>query len=868
MRFSLGRIYLLLGTIVLLGISCVPNNNDTSSFKSDFQNNTQRVWIGPEYWANPLQDWQLSNGRLECLVSNENRNVYLLTRQIGKQKGHFRMSVDLGLLNTAISNNNANWVGLRLGTTGEFNDYRDNAVFGKGLNVGITTNGSLFIGEPGKNGNNREIIDALKKGVKLVVEARPYEENYNLSLHFSDAETGELMAKIGKRNISEEELSGGVALVSNFTDKPSGEVNYQKSVWFSRWNLSGSKLSVHDDNAFGPILFSQYTLSRGILKMTAQMAPVDEPGKKVALQIKKKEEWQTIAKAPVDKDARTATFRIERWNGTEDTPYRLVYALGMGNGKSKNFYWKGLIRKEPLNKEEVVVAGFTGNNDLGFPNNDIVEQVKYQNPDLLFFSGDQIYETVGGYGFRREPHNIACLDYLRKWYLYGWAYRDLMKDRPTVSIPDDHDMYMGNIWGEGGKATIKNGSKTEIQDDGGYQMPARWVRMVERTQTSHLPDPYDATPVKQGISVYYTEMNYGGISFAIIEDRKFKSAPKALLPKANIINGWPQNKSFDVVKEADVPKATLLGERQLKFLEDWAGDWSNGTWMKVLFSQTIFANVATLPEESMSDKIVPELRILHEGEYPENDRQASDMDSNGWPQTGRGKALKIIRKGFAFHLAGDQHLGSTIQYGVDEWGDGGFAFCVPSISNYWPRRWYPSMGGKNHLPGAPKYTGDFTDGFGNKITVHAVSNPLFTNKTPSNLYDRATGYGITRFNRKTRDITMECWPRNADPSRGNSGQYAGWPVTINQRDNYASEGEVFLPRIKVENLQDPVIQVIDERNKEVVSTLRIEGNAYQPKVFRKGSYTIKVFDSDKSKISVLNEVSTVEDADKQLYVKF
>ena len=311
------------------------------------------------------------------------------------------------------------------------------------------------------------------------------------------------------------------------------------------------------------------------------------------------------------------------------------------------------------------------------------------------------------------------LDYLRKWYMYGWAYRDLLKDRPSVSITDDHDVYHGNIWGSGGIATPSDfGQGAKAQDAGGYKMPAQWVNMVERTQTSHLPDPFDPKPVAQGIGTYYTDMVYGGISFAILEDRKFKSAPKALLPKANIANGWAQNKSFSMKKDGNVPGAKLLGERQLLFLDQWSTDWSHQAQMKVVLSQTIFANVATLPKEAMSGAIIPTLRIMHQGDYPPDDRPVSDLDSNGWPQSGRNKAVGIIRKGFAFHLAGDQHLGSTIQYGLDNWNDSGFAFCVPSITNHWPRRWYPSEGGKNRDPNMPKYTGDNEDGFGNKMTVY------------------------------------------------------------------------------------------------------------------------------------------------------
>ena len=39
-----------------------------------------------------------------------------------------------------------------------------------------------------------------------------------------------------------------------------------------------------------------------------------------------------------------------------------------------------------------------------------------------------------------------------------------------------------------------------------------------------------------------------------------------------------------------------------------------------------------------------------------------------------------------------------------------------------------------------------------------------------------------------------------------------------------------------------MVQVIDESNGEIVSTIRIKGTTYRPKVFRKGTYTVKVGD--------------------------
>ncbi|HDL18619.1 MAG TPA: twin-arginine translocation pathway signal protein [Bacteroidetes bacterium] len=842
-------------SLLFLFFSSCSVQQSKNEFYSQLPQNVQRTWIGPEYWANPLQDWQLKDGRIECTGSGGGRNVYLLTRRLGKN-GAFKMSIHLGILNENEGKLDEGWVGFKVGVRGQFHDYRSDAVRGEGYPAGITTNGQLFIG--GLK-DSAETANFHPDDIRLELSAQPAGGKYNLILTGYDKD-GKKFNEINRNAVDPDRLTGGVALVCSRETVPAPPAIRQEiddgnrgfrtgtkrggnvRFWFAGWQLFGDKIKSEEEHAFGPVLFTQYTLSNQILKLTAQMPPIgNQDPQTVRLEIKKNGKWQKTGEAKIDPLARTARFRIENWKAGEDTEYRLVYGPFNAGKKPRTFYYAGTIRKEPWDKDEIVVAAFTGNNDLGFPNTDIFKQVEYQNPDLLFFSGDQIYEGVGGYGVQRKPVEKAILDYLRKWYLYGWAYGNLMRDRPTVAIPDDHDVYHGNLWGAGGKATPPGASGFAAQDAGGYKMPPEWVNMVQRTQTSHLPDPYDPAPVKQGIGVYFCNLNYGGISFAILEDRKFKSAPKPLLPKADIQNGWAGNRKFSAKKEADAPGAVLLEVRQLNFLNRWAADWSQKTWMKVALSQTIFANVATLPrEEAASDAIVPKLRILKKGEYPPDDIPVTDMDSDGWPQTGRNKAVRALRKGFALHIAGDQHLGSAIQYAVNDWHDGGFAFCVPAISNIWPRRWCPQKPGKNPLPGFPRYTGDFEDGFGNKITVYAVSNPVYTGLKPSRLYDRATGYGIVRFNRKTRNIVIECWPRQADPTQPNAEQYPGWPIKINQMDNYGRQAKAYLPRLKVTGMTEPVVQIIDEKNGEIVYTLRIKRSNFQPKVFRPGEYTIKV----------------------------
>ena len=653
--------------------SCSQKGNKGSFFTDHFPDGIQRTWIGPDYWTNPMQDWQLNNGRIECLITARNRNVNILTRRVDNVRNGFAFSVRMGLLTDTLPPSKNNWIGIRVGSKGRFHDYRDDAIYGKGLNIGITTKGELFIGEPPvkEDKNAIMLVSYLKKNILLEMDLKKTDGKYLMTVNAKDPSSGKVLATTEQEDVPAQNVTGSLALVSHF-----GETRKKRDIpgcWFDDLKLSGPGITAYPDRAFGPILFSQYTLSRRIMKLTAQMPPIGTHDEKtVRLQIKDNNSWKTIATAQIDPDARTATFRIKNWNDSLDIPYRLAYSLVTNKGKTREYFYKGTVRKDPRDKKEIVVAAFTGNNDLGFPNTEITEAVKKTHPDLLFFSGDQIYESVGGYGAQRAPLDKSILDYLRKWYLYGWEYGELLRDIPTIAIPDDHDVYHGNLWGAGGKVTPPGLTGQAAQDAGGYKMPARWVNMVQRTQTSHLPDPYDPAPVKQGITVYYTALNVGGVSFAIVEDRKFKSAPKPLLPKAKIRNGWPQNPDFNAAQEADVPGATLLGKRQLDFLNAWARDWSNHTWMKTVLSQTIWENLATLPKEDNSDAAVPKLRIMKKGEYPPDDVEVSDFDSDGWPQTGRRKAVEAIRKAFAMHIAGDQHLGSTTQYGVDAWRDASY----------------------------------------------------------------------------------------------------------------------------------------------------------------------------------------------------
>ena len=391
-------------------------------------------------------------------------------------------------------------------------------------------------------------------------------------------------------------------------------------------------------------------------------------------------------------------FRVEKWDNKRDVKYRVCHG-----DKAK---FDGVIRRDPVDKNEIVVANLSCNSSRTTgPRDEIVANLRQLNPDLLFFGGDQHY--------RHTEHTTG-------WIEFGLQYRDIIRDRPTICIPDDHDVGHGNVWGESGKRSTIRGDA-----DGGYRLPVDYVNQVQRQQTSSLPDPVDSKPVDRGIGVYFTNLNVGGVDFAILEDRKFKSGPAGKIPKMGPRPDHINDPKYDPSK-IDLPELELLGPRQEKFLESWSSDWT-GTEMKCVLSQTAFCGA------------------VHMHGAPKN-RLLADLDCNGWPQTPSRRALKLIRRAWAVHLCGDQHLAVVVKHGISEHGDGPYGFTGPALVNtIYGRWWHPEdeKPGPNPVLNSPlPWTGDFKDGLGNKISMMAYANP----EDRIDERKRADGVGIARFN--------------------------------------------------------------------------------------------------------------------------
>ena len=545
--------------------------------------------------------------------------------------------------------------------------------------------------------------------------------------------------------------------------------------------------------------FAVYTLQNKTLKLTAQLFPLKpDETQEVRLEIKDGDAWKEIAKEKIVYPGWSAHFRIKNWDATKDTPYRLRHAV--------KATFEGLVRKDPKDQDTITVGNLSCNSSRTTgPRPVILKNLIKQNPDVLFFAGDQTYNhTQHTYG----------------WLEFGLQFRDIMRDRPTITIPDDHDVGQANLWGEEGILATNAAGPS-----GGYFYPPAYVNMVQRQQTWHLPDPVDPAPIKRDIGVYFTDLTYGGISFAILEDRKFKTGPQGTIPKMGPRPDHINDPKYDR-KAVDVKGLKLLGDRQLKFLNTWSQDWT-GAEMKCVLSQTAFCGA------------------VHIHGSPKN-RLLADLDSNAWPQTPRNNALREIRRGWATHLCGDQHLAVSVRHGIDTFDDGPYAFTSPALINtIYGRWWHPEdeKAGPNPVPNSPlPWTGNYLDGLGNKLTMLAYANPPNRNDEKQ----RADGYGLARFKKSTREVTFECYKRFTDVTTDKDSQFPGWPITFNARNN---DGRMPTAHIDYEvDLKNPVVQVINDTTKEILYTARLQKPSGKLPVYSSDPHTVKIGKNKPSKV--------------------
>ena len=729
----------------------------------------ERTWLGESFWANRLQDWRLTSGRFESMrgeSSFEARTVSLITRFLADGHAPGRVSAKVGLRDS----DKQGFCGFLLGVGRGELDYRGCALVHSraGTNGGfmavIDHDGELSFrdfssqdaplafekldrtgsGDAGPVGRRSINLDCH---IDPVADGR-----FDVRLVAGDAKSGEELGFVVRTGVSAAELRGGISLIASSPPHEAGA-----RWWISDLATGGDKISEHPERAFGPVMGCMHSVNKRVLKLTAQYMPISDVEQNRARLDYRRRGSRKWRKGPVADigDGFMAAFRLDNWNYTWDHEYRIVNPDGENTPQ-----FEGQVVKdpdderelrialysciipvskslddaefEPLNRHETVPGRFTPQNIL-FPHEKLVQYCDSHEPDLYVFCGDQYYETYPTRHSRGMPD--VRLDTLYRWYLWYWTFRDSVRSRPTIMLADDHDILQGNVWGNAGK-----GSELPTEEEGGYKWDKSVVRMVFRIEHGANPDPFDPTPIRFGIPVTYGEFVYGGVSFALVEDRKWKSPP---------------DYETDPLKTS----GEMLGPRQERFLAHWAE--TNTDLPKICLTATIWG--------------VPQTAG--------NQKPLLDFDANGFPPDGRTRAVKLVRDAKALVLAGDQHLGIVAHQGVDDYEDGAVFFAGPAASSFW-QRWFEGEGKLDNQRNGDPNTGNFVDCFGNKMRVLAVANPSMPweefnagqvdwRVTTSDRSIPSEGYGIIRVNQKARTAQLECWPRDVDPAAGE--QFAGWP---------------------------------------------------------------------------------------------
>ncbi|KVX01282.1 alkaline phosphatase D family protein [Shewanella frigidimarina] len=741
-----------------------------------------RPWLGLSFWGNRLQDWRLHNARIECIRGDkgfEVRTVSLLTRSLNAKHVPGRIQVKLGNLTPTKSG----FAGLLIGAGANKLDYRASAMIhaAAGENGGfmavINSDGELSFRDFSDQQKPLSFEKVIRSNTVSIGKLHDREiildchfdpvsqDKFDVRLVATDAKTNKELGFIVRSAVNTNELIGGLMLLSSPPSKQAGARWYFKDI-----KTGGDKVAQHPQQQLGPVIGCMHSVNRKVLKLSCQFMPVaSEQFQQAKLQyrISPTRVLGSSTEAWVDgqvqsmQDGYVMQFRLTQWNSLVDHEYRIVDEAGetlyqgfvvkdpkVSKDLSIALYSCLMATSEALDKthyqkrltQERNIGRFTPENIL-VPYTQLSQNCEYHQPDLYVFCGDQFYESTPTQVWRNKPD--SHLDMLYRWYLWYWSFAKVIRDRPTIMIADDHDVMQGNLWGVGGRDPVVLEGKTRTEEDGGYTQTKSLVNMVYRVQQGHNPDPYDPTPIDNDISVSYCEFVYGGVSFAMVEDRKFKSR---------------RNININPIHT----QGELLGHRQENFLREWAD--IDSDLPKVCLASSMWGSPQT------KSNVEPLL----------------DYDANGYPPDGRTRAISLIKNAKAVVICGDQHLAMMATQGINDYEDGPLFFAGPAGAAFW-QRWFEGL---NKLPNQfnnDPNTGNFIDTFGNKMRVLAVANPKITydefksqtNGSWSNFMAdpalKSEGYGIVKVKHSQQKMIFECWEGSVDPAHGQ--QFAGWPYT-------------------------------------------------------------------------------------------
>ena len=259
--------------------------------------------------------------------------------------------------------------------------------------------------------------------------------------------------------------------------------------------------------------------------------------------------------------------------------------------------------------------------------------------------------------------------------MFGWAFREAMRDRPTLCIPDDHDRVPGQQ--SGARAARRWDTGRGTSSLGGYRSRPGWstwstARTLRTIRIRSIRRRSSRTSAST--TATWSTATWASRSLA---DRQFKSGPE------HVDTGSGR---ADHVLDPELDTAALdapglcPARRTAGGVSRTVGgaDWRGHT-MKVLLRRRPCSRASP----------------THHGGY--DDYLIADLDCGGWPQTPREPGSSAsLRKAKCLHVCGDQHLPSLVQYGAGRAARRLLGILHAAISAGYPRWWRPDEVGTPH----------------------------------------------------------------------------------------------------------------------------------------------------------------------------
>jgi len=142
------------------------------------------------------------------------------------------------------------------------------------------------------------------------------------------------------------------------------------------------------------ILWTQYTQHLNTMKLLVHLdtdptGPAKAEPETVNLWLSEnpQADWNKVDSQPIDPLTATALFEIKEWQRHTSKPF--IVTCGTSS-------WAGTFRAEPKPGSTLKLAGLSCHKDIGWPWKEAIAELIAHDPDLVFFSGDQIYENDYG----------------------------------------------------------------------------------------------------------------------------------------------------------------------------------------------------------------------------------------------------------------------------------------------------------------------------------------------------------------------------------------------------------------------------------------------------------------------------------------